>query len=64
MGNFLRGPNSNQRYPTPHVAMLTSAEINLIKATWKIPSSKVSEEREHKIYIGMIYEIIAAIRRC
>lgn len=46
MGNFLQkfhttAATDNGDYPTPQMVVLTKAEIELIKETWKIPSAHV-----------------------
>jgi hypothetical protein len=48
MGNFLQKLSSSSSnggdVPTPPIAELTPAEVQIIKETWKIPRANVSAE--------------------
>lgn len=55
MGNFLQkfhttAATDNGDYPTPQMAVLTKAEIELIKETWKIPSANPIDSAEIIFY--------------
>lgn len=49
MGNILhRNSQAGNDVPTPQMAELTPAEVDIIKETWKIPSANVSAETSFK----------------
>jgi MinD superfamily P-loop ATPase len=50
MGNILqRNSSVDADVKTPQMASLTTAEVEIIKETWKIPSANVSAETCNKV---------------